>query len=231
VGRARSISAWSTGSQVLRVLLAAACLAAGLGAVTVLLTVLVAIAAVAAGATWQSRGLHLPRHVPAMSRHSTVLILLTLSFAWLTNIEVVLVRALSPEVVSGAFAAAAVLAKMLLLVPTTLSLYLLPRFVHREADAGAIRYGVNVVLATVLVAGVVLAAGVWLVGDPVVRLLFGTGYALAADLLPWMAVAYLPWALAQGLLIRLTASASGEALVVLVAGRGAAVGRRGDPAA
>ncbi len=215
-GQARSISAWSTVQQLLRVLLAAACLAVGLGAVTVLLTVLMAVSLVATGATWQSRSLHLPSSVPALSRHSGVLIMLTLSFAWLTNIEVVLVRAGTPEVVSGAFAAAAVMAKILLLVPTTLSLYLLPRFVHREADAGAIRYGVNVVLGTVLVCGLGLALLVWLLGDTFVAVLFGDGYALAADLLPWMAVAYLPWALAQGLLIRLTASASVEALAVLV---------------
>jgi O-antigen/teichoic acid export membrane protein len=55
------------------------------------------------------------------------------------------------------------------------------------------------------------------IGDTLVRLLFGTGYALAAELLPWMAVAYLPWALAQGLLISLTATASRQALAVLVA--------------
>lgn len=214
-GRAGLVSGYSTASQVLRLLLAIAALAAGLGAVSVVLAVLVAIVAVAALASWQTRGLQVAGG-PAFSRKSTVLMLITLSFAWLTNIEVVLVRMYTADDVSGAFAAAAVLAKMGLLVPTVLSLYLLPRFVFRGADAGAVRFGVNIVLVTVLASGLALAGVVALFGDVLVSLLFGSGYGLAASLLPWMAVAYLPWALAQGLLISHTARASSRAVVVLV---------------
>lgn len=217
VGRATAVSGYSTASQVLRLLLAVAVLAAGLGAVSVLFCVLVAIVAAAVAAGWQTRKLHVRSTARAFSRKTTVLILLTLSFAWLTNIEVVLVRANTVEDVSGAFAAGAVLAKMILLVPTVLSLYLLPRFVFRGSDRGAVRYGVNIVLATVLASGLGLAALVALFGDTLVALLFGPGYDLAAEILPWMAIAYLPWALAQGLLISLTASASRSALAVLVA--------------
>jgi O-antigen/teichoic acid export membrane protein len=194
-----------------------AVLATGLGAVSVLFAVLVAIVAVAVAASWQTRRLHVRSTAKAFSRRSTVLILLTLSFAWLTNIEVVLVRANTGDDVSGGFAAGAVLAKMILLVPTVLSLYLLPRFVFRRTDARTVRYGINIVLGTVLASGLAAAAGVALLGDFLVRLLFGPGYDLAAELLPWMAIAYLPWALAQGLLISLTASASRHALGVLVA--------------
>lgn len=217
VGRATAVSGYSTASQLLRVLLAVAVLATGLGAVSVLFAVLVAIVAVAVAASWQTRRLHVRSTAKAFSRRSTVLILLTLSFAWLTNIEVVLVRANTGDDVSGGFAAGAVLAKMILLVPTVLSLYLLPRFVFRRTDARTVRYGINIVLGTVLASGLAAAAGVSLLGDFLVRLLFGPGYDLAAELLPWMAIAYLPWALAQGLLISLTASASRHALGVLVA--------------
>jgi O-antigen/teichoic acid export membrane protein len=216
-GRATAVSGYSTASQVVRLLLAAAVLVAGLGAVSVLLAVLIAIVAVAVAASWHTRRLRLRSGTRAFSGKSAVLILLTLSFAWLTNIEVVLVRASTVEEVSGAFAAGAVLAKMILLVPTVLSLYLLPRFVTRRTDAGAVRYGVNIVLATVLAAGLGVAVAVALFGDALVRILFGSGYGPAADLLPWMAIAYLPWALAQGLLISLTAAASRRALAVLLA--------------
>jgi O-antigen/teichoic acid export membrane protein len=215
-GRARLVSGYSTASQMLRLLLAGAALAAGLGAVSIVFAVLVAIVAGAAVAGWQTRGMHVAG-TGAFSRKSTVLMLLTLSFAWLTNIEVVLVRVNTADDVSGAFAAAAVLAKMGLLVPTVLSLYLLPRFVFRGADTGAVRFGVNIVLATVLASGLALAGVVALFGDLLVSVLFGPGYDQAAALLPWMAVAYLPWALAQGVLISLTARASHRALVVLVA--------------
>ncbi|WP_242471930.1 lipopolysaccharide biosynthesis protein [Blastococcus sp. TML/C7B] len=215
-GKARLVSGYSTASQVLRLLLAVAALAAGLGAVSVVVAVLVAIVAVAVLAGWQTRDLLITGH-SAFSRKSTVLMLLTLSFAWLTNIDVVLVRIHSVDDASGAFAAAAVLAKMGLLVPTVLSLYLLPRFVFRGADAGAVRFGVNIVLATVLASGLALAGVVALIGDTLVAILFGagSGYAPAAALLPWMTVAYLPWALAQGLLISHTARASSRAVVAL----------------
>jgi O-antigen/teichoic acid export membrane protein len=216
-GRATAVSGYSTASQMLRLLLAIAVLAAGLGAVSVLFAVLIAIVAVAVAASWQTRRLHVRSTTRAFSRKSTVLILLTISFAWLTNIEIVLVRANTVEDVSGAFAAGAVLAKMILLVPTVLSLYLLPRFVFRKTDGSTVRYGINIVLGTVLAAGLAVAAAVAVLGDALVRLLFGAGYDLAADLLPWMAIAYLPWALAQGLLISLTAAASRQALAVLVA--------------
>lgn len=216
-GRATAVSGYSTASQVFRLLLAVGVLAAGLGAVSVLFAVLLAIVAVAVAASWHTRKLHVRSSARAFSRKSTVLILLTLSFAWLTNIEIVLVRANTVEDVSGAFAAGAVLAKMILLVPTVLSLYLLPRFVFRKTDGSTVRYGINIVLGTVLAAGLAVAAAVAVLGDTLVALLFGAGYDLAADLLPWMAVAYLPWALAQGLLISLTAAASRRALAVLVA--------------
>jgi O-antigen/teichoic acid export membrane protein len=216
-GRARLVSGYSTASQLLRLLLATAALAAGLGAVSIVLAVLVAIVLPAALATWQTRGLQVAG-TAAFSRKSTVLMLITLSFAWLTNIDVVLVRINTVDDVSGAFAAAAVLAKMGLLVPTVLSLYLLPRFVFRGADAGAVRFGVNIVLLTVLVSGLVLAGVVAVFGDLLVSILFGSGsgYGPAAALLPWMTVAYLPWAVAQGLLISHTARASSRAVVVLL---------------
>jgi O-antigen/teichoic acid export membrane protein len=216
-GRATAVSGYSTASQVFRLLLAIAVLAVGLGAVSVLFAVLIAIVAVAVAASWQTRRLRVRSTTRAFSRKSTVLILLTISFAWLTNIEIVLVRANTVEDVSGAFAAGAVLAKMILLVPTVLSLYLLPRFVFRKTDGNTVRYGINIVLGTVLAAGLAVAAAVSVLGDTLVSILFGAGYDLAADLLPWMAVAYLPWALAQGLLISLTATASRQALAVLVA--------------
>ncbi|MGY1753220.1 lipopolysaccharide biosynthesis protein [Blastococcus sp. SYSU D01042] len=214
-GRAWILTAYSTAAQILRLLLAIAALAVGLGAVSIVLGVLVAIVAVAALASWQTRGLRVSG-TRAFSRRSTKLMLITLSFAWLTNIDVLLVRIYTVDDVSGGFAAAALLAKMGLLVPTTLSLYLLPRFVFRGADAGAVRFGVNIVLATVLASGLAMAAGVALFGDPLVSTLFGAGYGPAAALLPWLAVAYLPWALAQGLLISHTARASSRAVVVLV---------------
>jgi len=214
--RAGAVAGWSTGSQVLRLALAVAALLVGLGAVSVLVAVLVAITAAAVGATWQADRAGLRVTAAPFSAHSLVLIGLTVAFAWLTNIDVVLVRTSAPEHPAGMYAAAAVLAKLILIVPTTLSLYLLPRFVKRGYDAPTMRFGVNVVLATVLGAGLLGAGALAVAGRWVILLFFGTGYEDAAELSVALALAYVPWALAQGLLIRLTASRSRRALVALV---------------
>lgn len=215
-GDARSVAAWSTGSQLLRLLLAAAAIAAGLGAVTVLLAVLAAIAAVAVGATIQASRLRVSHATVPFTAKSIVVLLLVISFAWLTNIDVVLVRGGASELESGSFAAAAVIIKMILLVPTTLSLYLLPRFVNRQGDHATVRYGVNVLLGTILLGGLAMALAVTFFGGLITLILFGSGYDLAAQYLPLMAVAYLPWAMAQGMLIQLTASASRTGLATLI---------------
>ncbi len=216
VGNARSVAAWSTVSQILRLALAAIAIAAGLGAVTVLIAVMCAIWLVTAGASWQSSRLTVHSAEVPFTWNSVVLLLLTLSFAWITNVDVILVRSGTSELVSGTFAAAAVLAKMMLLVPTTLSVYLLPRFVNRQGDHKTVRFGVTIVLLTVLVGGASMLLAVTFFGGPIVAILFGSGYSMAAEFLPWLTLAYLPWAMAQGLLIRLTASGSRRALIVLL---------------
>ncbi|OJV59759.1 MAG: hypothetical protein BGO38_13360 [Cellulomonas sp. 73-145] len=216
-GRATAVAGWSTASQVLRLVLAGVALLAGLGAVSILVAVLLAIGAAALAAAIQADRAGLRTSTSAFTRNSVVLIGLTLAFAWLTNIDVMLVRTGAPEHPAGMFAAAAVLAKLILIVPTTLSLYLLPRFVNRREDHGAMRFGVNVVLLTVLGTGLLGAGALAILGGFVIRLFFGSGYADAVGLLPALALAYVPWALSQGLLIRLTASRSRRALVVLLA--------------
>lgn len=216
-GRAHAVAGWSSASQVLRLVLAVVVLVVGLGAVAVLVAVLVAIVAAAVGATWHARRHFVRTGDAAFNRHSWVLIFLTLAFAWLTSIDVMLVRTYAPEHQSGMFAAAAVLAKLVLIVPTTLSLYLLPRFVHRRSDRDTMNFGVNVVLGTVGAVGLAGAGAFLVLGAPIVRLFFGAGYEESITLLPILGLAYVPWALAQGLLIRLTASVSRRALVVLVA--------------
>ena len=218
VGSARSVAAWSTVSQLLRLAFAIVAIATGLGAVTVLVSVMVAIWIVTIGALWQSSRLGVHSTDAPFTSNSVVLLLLTLSFAWITNIDVILVRSGTGELVAGTFAAAAVLTKMMLLVPTTLSLYLLPRFVSRQGDHKTVRFGVNIVLLTVLGGGLAMLLAVTIFGDLIVGLLFGPGYAMTVGLLPLLTLAYLPWAMAQGLLIRLTASGSRRALAVLLGG-------------
>lgn len=67
-----------------------------------------------------------------------------------------------------------------------------------------------------LAAGVAIFGGLWLLGGPVVELLYGSAYAETVALLPWMALMCLPWSMAQAVLISLTAGASRLGLIVAV---------------
>jgi O-antigen/teichoic acid export membrane protein len=215
IGNSRAVVLWSTGAQIAQFVLSALAVALGAGATGVLTALLVTavVGAVGTSVAAHRRGvLSGPR---VFSVDSSVVIALTIAFAWLTSVDVVLVRAESEPAVAGAYAAAAVLIKTTLIIPATISLYLLPRFVSRRRDASMTMLGVNVTLGITVVAGVAMVGLVALWGEPL-STIFGGGYEDAAAMLPGFAVAWLPWALAQGLLVRLTAVSSRSALVVLV---------------
>jgi hypothetical protein len=55
-----------------------------------------------------------------------------------------------------------------------------------------------------------------LIGGWIISTLYGAAFAAAADLLVPLSLAYLPWMAAQGLLIKLTSSASRSGAVVLI---------------
>ncbi|TFC11897.1 hypothetical protein [Cryobacterium sp. MDB2-33-2] len=214
-GDPRSVIWWSTGAQIAQLLLSIAVLLCGFGALGILSVLLVTAVIGAVGSSIQARRSSVRLSGRPFTVESSVVLLLTITFAWLTNMDVVLVRAGSPENIAGAYAAAAVLIKTTLIVPATLSLYLLPRFVSRKKDASMTKYGVNVTLAITFLSGVAMFIIVSLAGGLIVPV-FGPGYQSSLQLLPWLALAWLPWAMAQGLLIRLTASSSKLALVALV---------------
>ncbi|MGO4691578.1 lipopolysaccharide biosynthesis protein [Glaciibacter sp. 2TAF33] len=215
-GDSRSVVWWSTGAQLVQIALAVAALLLGFGPLGILAALVLTAAFGAFGASIQARGFGVPGVRRPFSFNSSVVLLITIAFAWLTNIDVVLVRAGAPEDVAGAYAAAAVLVKTTLIIPATLALYLLPRFVSRRKDAAMTRLGVNVTLGITLMAGLAMFFVVLLGGPLIVQLLFGPGYQASGRILPWFALAWLPWALVQGVLTRLTAASSKVALAVLV---------------
>lgn len=215
-GDSRSVVLWTTGSQIVQLLLTLAALALGLAYVGILFAILITAGLGAVGAAFQARNLAIPVDRKPFSRNSTIVLLLTLTFAWLTNADVILVRAGTSEIVAGSFAAAAVLIKTTLILPTTLSLYLLPRFVNRRHDAAMTKFGVNITLGLTFLSGVAMYGIVLFAGPLLISVFFGDGYAMSADLLPQLALMWLPWAMALGLLVRITAVASKSALVVIV---------------
>lgn len=215
-GDSRSVVWWSTSAQVFQLLLAAGALALGYGATGILVVYFVTVVLGAVGSTYQARRLLIPRIRKPFSVNSSVVLLLTITFAWLTNADVILVRAGTSELVAGSFAAAAVLVKTTLILPATLSLYLLPKFVNRRNDARMTNLGVNATLGITFLSGIAMFVLVAVAGELLVSILFGSEYHLSVTYLPGMALMWLPWAMSLALLMRITAVASKSGLVVLV---------------
>lgn len=213
--RSRAVVMWSTGAQVCQFVLAVGALLLGWGAVGVLGAVLVTALLGTVGAAVQARRGGLVTGTRAFSGSTVTVLLLTIVFTWVTSMDVVLVRSVVDPDLAGAYAAAVTVVKTVLIVPATLSLYLLPRFVNRRDDASMTRVGVLVTLGITLVTSLAMYLVVLLAGD-VVAGFFGQGYDRTGELLPVLALAWIPWAMAQALLIRLTAVASRPGVAVLV---------------
>jgi len=146
---------------------------------------------------------------------SSVVFILTIAFAWLTNADVILVRSGTLPEVAGGYAAAGVIVRTLLIVPATLSLYLLPRFVGRRNDVTMTKMGVNLTLGVTLASGAVMYLAVLIFGNWAMSVIFPRAHGTAAELLPALALMWIPWAAAQGVLIRVTATASRAGVVIL----------------
>lgn len=217
MGRARAVVWWSTGAQVAQLVLAALTVFLGWG-VGGVLGVLVLTAVIGAlGATRQARAAA-PAHGSAFSRQSTIVLLATIAFTWMTTADVVLVKAGTEADIAGSYAAAAMLVKTTLIIPATLSLYLLPRLAARGADSRMVRTSMSLSLLATTAGGLAMIVVALIAGEFITRLLFGPGYGASAEILPWVAVMWLPWAVAQAALIRALAIASLPALLGLGVG-------------
>jgi len=207
---------WSTLAQVVQLVLALVVLTLGWGVQGVLLVYLATMLAVTWGSWRMTRGINVAVSRRPFNSTTTVVLLLSIAFAWLTSVDVILVRSGVVETAAGSYAAGAVLVKMTLVLPATLSLYLLPRFVSSKGNQALSRLGVNLSVGLTLVAGFAIAGVLALAGEPITNLVFGGKYADTAVLLPLMALAWIPWAMTQAILVRITAVASQAGLTVLV---------------
>lgn len=207
---------WSTISLLARILLLFVAVVAASGIAGVIGSIIVATAIAVAGALWSARRISRPAQ-GAISADGLAILVLTVSFAWLTASDVFFLRAGGAEAVVGTYAAVTVLVKAGLLVPSTLSLYLLPRFVRNRGNRRLSRLGVLVTLGLSLATSIAMTVFFALFGDWLIHLLYGEAFAGAAALLVPTSLAYLPWMAAQGMLIKLTSTASrgGAALLVV----------------
>lgn len=213
-GRVGAAVWWSTSSQVIRIVLLLAAIGIGAGLAGVVGSVVAAVAATTVGALLHTRRIRRPR-ASVFSGTGLAIVALTVGFAWLTSADVLFVRATAHPQDAGAYAAATVLVKAGLLLPATLSFYLLPRFVRNSGDAALTRTGVLATLAislgtSIAMIVVFIAAGGWIVG-----LLYDDEYARTSEFLVAASIAYAPWIAAQGLMVKMTASASRPAVAVV----------------
>lgn len=223
-GRISQAVWWSTFSQLGRVLFAIIVIIAGLGLGGMVGTVLAALLIAVVGGLWSAR--RIPRPAQGVfSLDGLTIVALTIAFAWLTTSDVIFLRAGAPSDLAGIYASATVLVKAGLLLPSTLSLYLLPRFVKHRDNPNLARVGVLVTLGVSLATSLIMIVGFAVLGDWLISLIYKEDYSSAAELLVPAAVAYLPWIAAQGMMIKMTSFASrGAALLLLVAVAAQAIG-------
>ncbi|KRA22512.1 hypothetical protein ASD65_17240 [Microbacterium sp. Root61] len=207
---------WSTLSLVFRVVALVIVAVAAAGLVGVIGAVVLATALAVVGAAWSAR--RIPRPTGGIfTVTGLTIVLLTVSFAWLISSDVLFLRAGAAETVAGNYAAVTVLVKAGFLIPSTLSLYLLPRFVRNRDNPALSRVGVFVTLGASCATSIAMIAFFALFGSWLTALLYGPAFQQAAGLLVPVSLAYLPWMAAQGMLIKMTSYGSRGGAIVLVA--------------
>lgn len=213
IGKSTGAVAWTTASMLARVGLVLLAIAFDLGIGGVLASVVLGTGGAALGAHLVARRVPHPRRSVFTGTGMTVL-LMTMCFAWLINADVIILRSAAPADVAGHYASAAILVKAAFMLPATLSLYLLPRFVRNRDNHRLVRVGERLTIGITLLSGVALTLVFWLAGDLVVSLAYGSSFDQSGEYLVPLALVYIPWMTGQSVLIRLTADASrGAALV------------------
>ncbi|MDQ1137590.1 O-antigen/teichoic acid export membrane protein [Microbacterium sp. SORGH_AS 1204] len=214
-GRATAAVGWSTASLILRVLLAVPALLLGAGVGGAAGAVVAATGVAALGAAFAARRAPSPRRSIFSADGATIMVI-TIALAWLTSADVFFLRMLAAPDLAGEYASVAVLVKASFILPSTLSLYLLPRFARNRESVDLTRVGVYASIGVSAAAGLVLLLAFWLAGGLVIDIVFSDAYAGAKALLVPIAAAYVPWIILQGLLIQLISDASRPAAAALL---------------
>jgi O-antigen/teichoic acid export membrane protein len=206
---------WSTLSAILRLVLVLVLVLTYQSAGAAILGVFLALT-ITFTALWVQvrrtnyKSIHRPFSLASLS-----VILMSILFAWLTNIEIVFVRALIPSADSGNYAVAASLIKASLIIPGTISLFLLPKLAKQRGNSLG-----KPLFATLIFsfAAIILFTGLmYFYGSVLFSLVFGSQYQLSNEFLATVSFTFLPWLLAQALLIKLNAQARFIGIPILVA--------------
>ncbi len=188
----RAVSEVLGGFGVLRVLFLVPALAAGWGTAGALAaSLLAAILALA----WLARAVRpfwpdrsTGRPMPDVRwRPTMVLVLATLAFGSLTNVDVLLAGVLLPQYEAGNYAAAALFAKAALLIPASVSMVLLPRAASMQWSSEPFRRVATKSLSATVGLTAAVALVIALLPSDLLLFVLGSGFGEVRSLLPWFA--------------------------------------------
>lgn len=214
-GRALSVVVWSTASVLLQVLLMASIAFRFATIESVLIVMLIAAVFNAAGSSIQSYVNRLSTAGRYFPKRMVIVLVTSVALTWLSTSDTIFARIWASEEIAGQFAAAAAGAKVMLLVPAALSMYLLPKFVRFADNRSVMLRGVYLSLVVSLGFGGVLAL-MFLVFAPLIQFVLGDSYRPAVELMPILALALIPLAGAQAVFIRILTLGKIAPLVLLV---------------
>ncbi len=209
------VMVWSTGAQILQFVLALIAIVFGADWRGVLLAMTCVAVLGAVFSSYDVRRLGLVSSAKPFASVTVRALLITVAFTWLISMDVSWVRAFGSSTSAGLYGAAATIVKMGFLVPTTLALYLLPRFARNISDRSFQAKALMWSAAAATVSGAVFALLLWAFPAALIAL-FGSSYAGVGAIAPAIAIAFLPWVVAQSVVTQMTAQASLGAIAVLI---------------
>ncbi|MBU3578677.1 oligosaccharide flippase family protein [Polynucleobacter sp. 73C-SIWE] len=126
---------------------------------------------------------------------SSSILVMSIAFALLTQFDMILVNWLYTPEQAGMYAAASVLGKAVLYIPSGLVIALFPMVVEGAVSQKSTLHLLRLALAITLLMCGILAIIYFLFGDVLIALVYGKAYMGAGDLLRWYGMAMLPLAL------------------------------------
>ena len=138
--------------------------------------------------TWRAGRGRALAPLPLLGRYGSAAAVALTAFAWLTASDLLVARALLDAGIAGAYAAASVGARGLLVLPAVVTTVLFPH-VATLGDAARERRHLLAGVGVVAAASAALVALLVPLAPGLVRIVFGPAYADAARWLPWLAAA------------------------------------------
>jgi O-antigen/teichoic acid export membrane protein len=202
--RFRALALYSTGQAIAKLVVASAVIGIGLRVSGVLAGLVVSCGAIALWGMFRSRNAGaINTHVlsPEMRRNFLALLL----FWVVLSIDIPFARAFFEPRDAGIYAAAAVLGKAVLWLPTMLTQLLFPHLAHLSAHGQGARSLMKRAIGLVAVLASVAVLGLYLLGEPLFAILYGSRYEGASDIAWKIGLAMIPLAIVNLLLFHFLA--------------------------